>query len=580
MLTHRDGWNEDEHRIPTARHDAPPSRVAEARFLAQRLRELADGGVDPAGMVVLLRAFTNVDVYAEALELAGLDPHVVGGRGYWSAQQVADALACSPASPTRSTTSRCSARSPRPPARRAPTRSGSCAGSPGAGATSGRRSWSSSLAATSRTSAPEGAEDEPDEAEIERRARRATLGGADPRRPTPSASRRFYERLTRPARARGRAAAARHARRADARDVRLRPDHAAGRRGPARGPRTCASSSGSRPSTRRTTAATCAASSTTPPRAPRSPTARRRRRRPTEEHSGVRVMTIHAAKGLEFETVAVADLGRKLCTRRTAPRAPARLRSRGDRRRRRRGTAAGARRPAARARGRRLDRHRGLQEPQRRRRRRRGGGVGPARLRRREPRRAAADPQRRLRRQGPRGLREAAAPALGARPACCRRSGVDGEDGAGRDASRRRSRARASRRASSAARVAVRVIGAGAESAARLSRDMRGPRETRRARARGQPRPCRRSPREARRRRAASPTRRSPTTGAAATGSWSSGSSASAETRRRLDPGAAPTARPMTAPTCAARPNGLRPGGARAARMVRAQRLGDAPRRA
>ena len=32
-----------------------------------------------------------------------------------------------------------------------------------------------------------------------------------------------------------------------------------------------------------------------------------------EAHAGVRLMTIHAAKGLEFETVAVADLGRSLC---------------------------------------------------------------------------------------------------------------------------------------------------------------------------------------------------------------------------------------------------------------------------
>ena len=31
-----------------------------------------------------------------------------------------------------------------------------------------------------------------------------------------------------------------------------------------------------------------------------------------EDHDGVRIMTIHAAKGLEFETVAVADLGRGL----------------------------------------------------------------------------------------------------------------------------------------------------------------------------------------------------------------------------------------------------------------------------
>ncbi len=35
-----------------------------------------------------------------------------------------------------------------------------------------------------------------------------------------------------------------------------------------------------------------------------------------EDHDGVRVMTIHAAKGLEFPVVAVADLGRDLGRRR------------------------------------------------------------------------------------------------------------------------------------------------------------------------------------------------------------------------------------------------------------------------
>ena len=43
-------------------------------------------------MVVLLRAFTHVDAYEEALERAGLAPYVVGGRGYWSQQQVEDTL--------------------------------------------------------------------------------------------------------------------------------------------------------------------------------------------------------------------------------------------------------------------------------------------------------------------------------------------------------------------------------------------------------------------------------------------------------------------------------------------------------
>ena len=92
LLTQRKGWEQEELKLPTAATETAANRIAEARNLALRLRELADRGVPAGSMVLLLRAFTHVDAYAEALELAGLDPHVVGGRGYWSAQQVEDAL--------------------------------------------------------------------------------------------------------------------------------------------------------------------------------------------------------------------------------------------------------------------------------------------------------------------------------------------------------------------------------------------------------------------------------------------------------------------------------------------------------
>ncbi len=94
LLTDGKGWGDEEAGtlIATVAADTPQSRVAEARALAARLRELADAGVAPGSMVLLLRAFTHVDAYAEALELAGLEPYVVGGRGYWSSQQVTDAL--------------------------------------------------------------------------------------------------------------------------------------------------------------------------------------------------------------------------------------------------------------------------------------------------------------------------------------------------------------------------------------------------------------------------------------------------------------------------------------------------------
>ena len=67
--------------------------IAEARFLAERLRELVDAGDAGRGeIVVLLRAFTHVDAYEQALARAGLRPFVVGGRGYWTQQQVEDLI--------------------------------------------------------------------------------------------------------------------------------------------------------------------------------------------------------------------------------------------------------------------------------------------------------------------------------------------------------------------------------------------------------------------------------------------------------------------------------------------------------
>ena len=94
LLTQSKGWGDEDEGtlIETVATDTPQNRIAEARGLARRLRELAEQGVEPGSMVLLLRAFTHVDAYAEALELAGLDPYVVGGRGYWSSQQVTDAL--------------------------------------------------------------------------------------------------------------------------------------------------------------------------------------------------------------------------------------------------------------------------------------------------------------------------------------------------------------------------------------------------------------------------------------------------------------------------------------------------------
>ncbi|HEX8689148.1 MAG TPA: UvrD-helicase domain-containing protein [Solirubrobacterales bacterium] len=94
LLTGRDGWEAEEIELqPATDATTPPSQLAEARFVAARLRALADAGVGRGGMVVLLRAFTHLDAYEDSLERAGLRPYVVGGRGYWSQQQVADVCA-------------------------------------------------------------------------------------------------------------------------------------------------------------------------------------------------------------------------------------------------------------------------------------------------------------------------------------------------------------------------------------------------------------------------------------------------------------------------------------------------------
>ncbi len=94
LLTARDGWEEESIDLaPATDAVTPPAQLAEARFLAERLRRLHEGGVERGEMVVLLRAFTHLDAYEDSLERAGLRPYTIGGRGYWSQQQVADVRA-------------------------------------------------------------------------------------------------------------------------------------------------------------------------------------------------------------------------------------------------------------------------------------------------------------------------------------------------------------------------------------------------------------------------------------------------------------------------------------------------------
>jgi ATP-dependent exoDNAse (exonuclease V) beta subunit len=93
-LTARDGWEAEGIDLePAIDGRTPLNCLAEARALAARLRELHEAGVERGAMVVLLRAFTHLDAYEDSLARAGLRPYVVGGRGYWSQQQVADVCA-------------------------------------------------------------------------------------------------------------------------------------------------------------------------------------------------------------------------------------------------------------------------------------------------------------------------------------------------------------------------------------------------------------------------------------------------------------------------------------------------------
>jgi ATP-dependent exoDNAse (exonuclease V) beta subunit len=97
LLTHepkQGAWAEEDVGLPgLSEQSSPASVVAEARLLAARLARLRDDEREqaaPGEMVVLLRAFTHVGAFERALAEAGLRPYVVGGRGYWSQQQVED----------------------------------------------------------------------------------------------------------------------------------------------------------------------------------------------------------------------------------------------------------------------------------------------------------------------------------------------------------------------------------------------------------------------------------------------------------------------------------------------------------
>jgi ATP-dependent helicase/nuclease subunit A len=94
LLTDRRGWerfpgDEDLEGMP----EATPWRQAEARLLAARVARLIARGEARAGeVVVLLRALGDMPVYESALRQHGL-PTLASVGGFWSHQQVRDLLA-------------------------------------------------------------------------------------------------------------------------------------------------------------------------------------------------------------------------------------------------------------------------------------------------------------------------------------------------------------------------------------------------------------------------------------------------------------------------------------------------------
>jgi ATP-dependent exoDNAse (exonuclease V) beta subunit len=70
-----------------------PWRLAEARVLSARVAELLADGAAARDVVVLTRATTDLRVYERALEARGVPTYVIGGRGYWAHPQVVDLVA-------------------------------------------------------------------------------------------------------------------------------------------------------------------------------------------------------------------------------------------------------------------------------------------------------------------------------------------------------------------------------------------------------------------------------------------------------------------------------------------------------
>ncbi|MEX1219531.1 MAG: UvrD-helicase domain-containing protein [Solirubrobacterales bacterium] len=104
ILTDHLGWREMElgemaPAIPAESEVGKPAdhrNEAEALALAHHLRDLVDDSTNEVcqgDIAILLRAKTRTDLYVKALEQAGLSPYVVSGGGFWKTREAVEVRA-------------------------------------------------------------------------------------------------------------------------------------------------------------------------------------------------------------------------------------------------------------------------------------------------------------------------------------------------------------------------------------------------------------------------------------------------------------------------------------------------------
>ena len=80
----------DPGPVPT--FDEHPDEVAEATAVAKAIRKLIEAGTAPSEIAVLYRINAQSEVYEEALTEAGIAFQVRGGEGFFSRQEIRQAL--------------------------------------------------------------------------------------------------------------------------------------------------------------------------------------------------------------------------------------------------------------------------------------------------------------------------------------------------------------------------------------------------------------------------------------------------------------------------------------------------------